>query len=60
VRHVRQVNSPASCRVPHASNVPYIVQCVYNHAVREVHQVPEKYSEPICSLQSAIGMPAFG
>ena len=60
VRHVRQVNPTASCRFPHASHVSYIVQCVSNHAMRQVHQVPEKYSEPICSLQSAIGMTAFG
>jgi len=60
VHHVRQVNPTVSCRVPHASHVPYIVQCVSNHAMRQVHQVPEKYSEPIYSLQSAIGMTAFG
>ena len=42
VYHVRQVNPTASCRVPHASHVPYIVQCVSNHSVRQVHQVPEK------------------
>ena len=42
VRHVRQVNPTASCRVPHASHVPYIVQCVSNPAVRQVHQVPEE------------------
>jgi len=42
VPHVHQVNPTASCRVPHASHVPYIVQCVSNHGVRQVHQVPEK------------------
>jgi len=60
VRHVRQVNPPASCRVPHAAHVPYIVQCISNHGVRQVHQVPEKNSVPLCSLQSTIGMTAVG
>jgi len=60
VIHVRQVNPTTSCRIPPASHVPYIVQCISNHAVRQVYQDPEKYSEAICSLPSAIGMTAFG
>ena len=60
VCHVCQVNPTASCHVLHASHVPYIVQCVSNHAMRQVHQVPEKYSAPIYSLQSAIGITAVG
>jgi len=42
VRDVRQVNPTASCRVPHASHVPCIVQCVSNHGVRQGHQVPKE------------------
>jgi len=60
VHHVGQANPTASCRVPYALHVPYIVQYISNHAMRQVHQVPEKYLEPICSLQSAIGITVFG
>ena len=42
VRHVRQVNPTMFCRIPHASHVPYIVQCICNHGVHQVYQVPEK------------------
>jgi len=41
-RQVRKVNPTASCRMPHASHMPYIVQCVANHGVRQVHQVPKE------------------
>jgi len=37
VRHVRQVNPTALCRNPHPSHVPYRVQCVSNHAIRQEH-----------------------
>ena len=47
VCHVRQVNPTASCRVPHTAHVPYIIQCVSNHGVRQVHQVLEKI---FCSI----------
>jgi len=60
VRHVHQINPTVSCCVPHALHMPYVIQWVSNHAMRQVHQVPEKYSEPIYSLQSTIGMTHLG